>query len=177
LYAQQQLQLLPKEKSSVLSLNQINTLEIEVSPDGENLTYVKQYVNNNIPLGDVFGKIIEQVKTDKQGTSRTIIYCQIIKQCAILWRIFKLELAYDIYLNGSGLVKDFLVQMFHSGTPKSTKELILDNTAKANGHIRIIICTIAFVGMGIDCKGVRRVIHFGPSSNIESYVQQCGRPG
>jgi ATP-dependent DNA helicase RecQ len=67
--------------------------------------------------------------------------------------------------------------MFHSGTPKSTKELILDNTAKANGHIQIIICTIAFVGMGIDCKGVRRVIHFGPSSNIESYVQQCGRPG
>ena len=161
---------------SILSLNRGNTLEIEVSPDRENLIYVKQYVDNNIPLGDVFGKIIEQVKTDKQVTSRTIIYCQTIKQCAILWRIFKLELADDMYLNESGFAKDCLVQMFHSGTPESTKELILDNISKTNGHVRIIICTIAF-GMGIDCKGDHRVIHFGPSSNMESYVQECGRVG
>lgn len=161
---------------SVLGLNRQNTLEIEVSPDRENLRYVKQYVDNSIPLGDVFGKIIEQVRTEKQRTPRTIIYCQTIKKCAILWRIFNLELADDLYLQKSGLVKDCFVQMFHSGTPKSTKELILDNISRMNGHIRVLICTIAF-GMGIHCKGIHRVIHFGPSSNIESYVQECGRAG
>ena len=30
---------------------------------------------------------------------------------------------------------------------------------------------------GVNCKGVYRVIHFGPSLNIESYVQECGRAG
>ena len=29
----------------------------------------------------------------------------------------------------------------------------------------------------VNCKGVYRVIHFGPSLNIESYVQECGRAG
>ena len=40
----------------------------------------------------------------------------------------------------------------------------------------MVICTIAF-GMGIDCVYVRQVIHWGPSSDIESYVQECGRAG
>ena len=123
-----------------------------------------------------FNWLVMEAQANGMKMEQTIIYCQTIKQCAILWRIFKLELADDMYLNESGFAKDCLVQMFHSSTPKSTKELILDNISKTNGHIQIIICTIAF-GMGIDCKGVHRVIHFGPSSNIESYVQECGRAG
>jgi superfamily II DNA helicase RecQ len=66
--------------------------------------------------------------------------------------------------------------MFHAGTPNSTKSLILENILQHDGHIRILICTVAF-GMGVNCKGVYRVIHFGPSLNIESYVQECGRAG
>eukprot|EP00794_Sanderia_malayensis_P001822 gene1822-2046_t len=31
--------------------------------------------------------------------------------------------------------------------------------------------------MGIDCKGVHRIIHFGPSKSIEAYLQECGRAG
>ena len=31
--------------------------------------------------------------------------------------------------------------------------------------------------MGVDCRGVNRVIHFGPSKNVESYVQETGRAG
>ena len=38
------------------------------------------------------------------------------------------------------------------------------------------MATIAF-GMGVDCKGVCRTIHFGPSKNIESYIQETGRAG
>ena len=26
--------------------------------------------------------------------------------------------------------------------------------------------------MGVDCKGVKTIIHYGPSKNLESYVQQ-----
>ena len=31
--------------------------------------------------------------------------------------------------------------------------------------------------MGINCRGVHRVIHFGPSYDIEMYVQECGTAG
>lgn len=31
--------------------------------------------------------------------------------------------------------------------------------------------------MGIDCKGVYRTIHFGPSKSIEAYIQETGRAG
>eukprot|EP00794_Sanderia_malayensis_P014542 gene14542-16045_t len=31
--------------------------------------------------------------------------------------------------------------------------------------------------MGIDCKKVSRIIHFGPSNNIECYIQESGRAG
>ena len=31
--------------------------------------------------------------------------------------------------------------------------------------------------MGVDCKGVYRTIHFGPSKNIESYIQETGWAG
>ena len=44
------------------------------------------------------------------------------------------------------------------------------------GHIRILISTIAF-GMGVNCKSVQQVIHFGPSKSLQSYVQESGRAG
>ncbi len=42
--------------------------------------------------------------------------------------------------------------------------------------LRVVIATIAF-GMGLDCPNVRRVLHWGPSSDIELYLQETGRAG
>ena len=33
------------------------------------------------------------------------------------------------------------------------------------------------IWLGVDCSGVKRVIHFGPPNDIETYVQQTGRAG
>ena len=40
----------------------------------------------------------------------------------------------------------------------------------------MLIATIAF-GMGVDGKWVHRVIHYGPTKNVESYIQEIGRAG
>ena len=45
-----------------------------------------------------------------------------------------------------------------------------------DGDLRILICTVAF-GMGVNCKGVRRTIRFGPSKSVELYDQECDRAG
>ena len=36
--------------------------------------------------------------------------------------------------------------------------------------------TIAF-GMGVDCSNVKQIIHWGPASDLDSYVQGCGVAG
>ena len=57
----------------------------------------------------------------------------------------------------------------------SVKDHILSNTTSVNGHIRILICIIAF-GMGVNCQYITH-IHFGGSKCIESYIQESGRVG
>ena len=42
--------------------------------------------------------------------------------------------------------------------------------------LRVVVATIAF-GMGIDCPNVRRVIHWGPSTDVELYLQETGHAG
>ena len=60
--------------------------------------------------------------------------------------------------------------MMHSGSPASVKNHVLDQFGDNSKCLRILIAMIAY-GMGVNCKGVMRVIHFGPSKSIEVYMQ------
>ena len=68
-----------------------------------------------------------------------------------------------------------MVNMYTSSTDPVVKNIIMQQFCKKQNP-RILIATVAF-GMGIDCKDVRQVIHFGPPVDIESYVQETGRAG
>ena len=63
--------------------------------------------------------------------------------------------------------------MMHSGSPPSVKTHVLDQFGDSTKNVRILIATVAY-GMGIDCKGVTQVIHFGPPQTIEAYMQESG---
>ena len=56
------------------------------------------------------------------------------------------------------------------------KKHTFDNISWCNGHIRVIACTPASE-MGMNCKGVHHVVHFGPAKNLQCYVQECERAG
>ena len=66
--------------------------------------------------------------------------------------------------------------MMHSTSPDSVKDHILKQFSDGNGHLRVLFATIVY-GMGVNCKNVWRVIHFGPSKSIESYMQESGQCG
>lgn len=42
--------------------------------------------------------------------------------------------------------------------------------------LRVVIATVAF-GMGLDCPCVREIIDWGPSEDIDMYVQEIGHAG
>ena len=141
------------------------------SPNKENITYSVEYVQKDFDLELYFSWLVEELKERKEKCDRTIIYCQTINQCSLLYAMLKGLLGQHNMSSDSTLL-----EMLHSCTPLSKKQKILQSFTEESGSVRVLIATIAF-GMGIDCKAVRRVIHFGPSKNIESYAQETGRAG
>ena len=67
--------------------------------------------------------------------------------------------------------------MYTRASTIEMKEKVLQSFTKiVDCNLRIVIATSAF-GMGIDCKDIRRIIHWGAPSTLEQYVQESGRGG
>lgn len=66
--------------------------------------------------------------------------------------------------------------MFCACTTTNVKDSILNSFRNPQSVLRIVVATVAF-GMGLDCPNVRRIIHWGPSSDLEQYLQETGRAG
>ena len=62
-----------------------------------------------------------------------------------------------------------LVDMFSACTHPDVKESIVSTFSIPHSTLRVVVATIAF-GMGIDCPNVQRVIHWGPSMDVELYL-------
>ena len=73
------------------------------------------------------------------------------------------------------LSKFRLVEMFTSCTPIGVKDQIISSFTKET-ILSVVISTVAF-GMGINCCGVKKIVHFGPPDNVESYIQETGCAG
>lgn len=150
--------------------------EIKDSPNKLNITYAVEYLAQDADLQDYFGWLIDELKLKQEETTRTIIYCQTIKQCAMLYNIFKGLLGEHMFVGNKEDPKCVIVEMLHSCTPAANKDNILQSFQLKRGTIRVLIATIAF-GMGVDCKAVHNIIHIGPPKSIEAYMQETGRAG
>lgn len=69
-----------------------------------------------------------------------------------------------------------LVDMFTACNTPTLKNSIISSFSQPRSRLRVVIATVAF-GMGIDCPNVRQVIHWGPPSDPEMYIQETGRDG
>ena len=69
-----------------------------------------------------------------------------------------------------------MVDCYTKCTEDEIKDVILKNCKEPNSVLCVIIATAAF-GMGVDCMSVTRIIHWGPPSDVETYIQLTGRSG
>uniref|UniRef100_A0A1X7TS72 DNA 3'-5' helicase n=1 Tax=Amphimedon queenslandica TaxID=400682 RepID=A0A1X7TS72_AMPQE len=100
------------------------------------------------------------------------LYFKKLVDCGLLFQLFKSMLG-DEMSDPIGapfqLPQYRMVDCFTKCTKDEIKDSILRNCKETNSVLRVIIATAAF-GMGVNCVGVTQVIHWGPPSDVETYI-------
>eukprot|EP00794_Sanderia_malayensis_P002204 gene2204-2509_t len=143
-------------------------LQIIESPQRKNIRYsvFKMKEDNSSNLVDFLAKLL---KKDGMQSERTIIFCRKLSHVRSLYQKLNDELC-TVFPNEKPYEK------YQGNTDEDVKVKITDSFAKADGHVRVLIASIAF-GMGVDCKSLHHVIHYGPPTDIDYYCQETGRAG
>ena len=127
-------------------------------------------------MSHYFSWLADEILEKGTLATTTIIYCQTIKECALVYTTAKILLSEKIYEDlMQQQPKRVSLEMLHSSSPANNKEHILESLQSETGCIRVLF-TIAF-GMGVDCKQVHRTVHFGPAKNVGAYIHESGRAG
>eukprot|EP00795_Rhopilema_esculentum_P010035 gene10035-18672_t len=66
--------------------------------------------------------------------------------------------------------------MFHGATDDMKKSEITDSFADADGKYEFYVPLLVF-SMGVDCKDLHFIIHYGPPTSIDDLCQEAGRAG
>ena len=116
----------------------------------------------------------------KEGSNcaKVLIYCRKYDEVSLMYSMFRQQLGAH-FTNPEGavnLVKYRLVDMFSKCTETQVKNEIVTAFVNPASNLRVVIATVAF-GMGLDCPCVRQIIHWGPSQDVDMYVQERGRAG
>ena len=148
-----------------------------LSPDRPNI-HLGVWKLSPSDVSTFFAPLIRQLMVKRINCGRVFVYCQKISVCAGFYLTFMQELAdFAYWPYGADQISDNrLVRMFHSGTPEYNKEIILRSLEEPNGVCRVLFATSA-VGMGVDVQGLHYVVHYGPPSSTEHYMQEIVRAG
>ncbi|XP_066923247.1 ATP-dependent helicase wrn-1-like [Clytia hemisphaerica] len=139
------------------------------SPGKQNITYTLHTVNHK-NVDKIFQPLIEELRIHKYDCERVVIFSNGDNVVDIFGSFdYILREEYPMYETRP-------YAMYHSTTEEPIKQHIVESFQDPNGTIRILMATIAF-GMGIDCKNLHHVIHFGPPADLDSYFQESGRAG
>ena len=163
-----------KEICHALGMN--NPVIVAQSPNKSNIIYSVCKKGND--MEETFAPLLEELRNKRNLMDRTLIFCQRYDDVTSIYQYFITKLDNDALHphHAPNLVKYRLVDMFTACTHPSVKQAILTAFTNPESPLRVLVATIAF-GMGIDCRNIRCVIHWGPPHDIESYLQETGRAG
>eukprot|EP00111_Clytia_hemisphaerica_P014045 TCONS_00041332-protein len=119
----------------------------------------------------IFAPYVTDIANNGFEATRVIVFCRTSHNLRKLFSLFdgKFSSYYPDPLSRP-------YARFHSRTQIEVKSMINKSLSDPNGKVRFLMATIAF-GMGIDCKGLHTVIHFGTPSDMDDYFQESGRVG
>lgn len=152
-----------------------NPVVVALSPDRPNLmlSVVK------LPkIEDYTKQLSQDLRLSKMSYPKTIIFCHCYQDVSGMYSNLIHYLGIDKteppgYPN---VLKYRLVSMYSRATTPEMKEKIISAFTQQHTVLRVVIVTTAF-SMGLDCPDVHQVVHWGPSGDIEHYVQEIGRAG
>ena len=115
----------------------------------------------------------------KENFPKMIIFCRRFEDCSEFYLLFKQCLGPNFThpVDAPSCLSKFrIVDMYTNCTHEDVKKQIIQSFSSIGSHLRIVIATIAF-SMGLDIPDVRQILHWGPSDDFESYIQETGRAG
>ena len=116
--------------------------------------------------------IILDVAVRGIAADKSIVFCPTYSDCSMMFEVLVDELGQRdcLYVDRSDVT---VFNIFTAATDAKVKDLILTEFVTPNTPLCIVVATVAF-GMGLDVPSIRRIIHWGPSRSIETYVQESG---
>lgn len=142
------------------------------SPHRSNFRYTVINVIADKP-SEVLSSLIDELKSKGREMRRVLVFCQRLNHVRSLYRSIDSQMESFKQKEGSSLQ---LYEKYQGNTDEHKKELITTSLATTNGDVRLLIATVAF-GMGVDCKDLDLIVHYGPPSDIDNYCQETGRAG
>lgn len=140
------------------------------TPEKSNIYFKSVSIKNNDP--DLFLKsILVDLQSNVYKAKRVIVFCRTVGDVNEVFGSIHAELS-QLYPTYS----ERPYAMFHANTEDYIKEFVTNSFSTIHGTVRVLVATIAF-GLGIDCKGLQTVIHYGPPASLDDYFQESGRCG
>ena len=92
---------------------------IAETPNKSNIIYSVHYISKDDKLDEIFKSIIVENLLEKgKDCERTIVYCQTIRQCSMIYSVLKEIIGAANYLDLTNKRK-VLLEMLHSCTPSA----------------------------------------------------------
>ncbi|CAH3188689.1 unnamed protein product, partial [Porites evermanni] len=107
--------------------------------------------------------VMNELEQKQLDCPKVLVYVRDYQRCSEIYHLFMQSLGAKAYFPpcANKTPKNRMVAMYHSGTSPSIQEIVLASLKDPNGKVRIIIATSA-LGMGVDIKGLHRIINYGP---------------
>ena len=151
---------------------------VKASPNRSNVFLeVRERLPSNygkLSYQEILKDVAKGLMEKRDDYPMTVIYMRVEHYCGYAFEYFNM-LIENPYV-GEVAVNSRLFAEFHASTSTRMREDILQEIKKENPRIRVIFATAA-LGMGVNAPAITQVIHIGPPSSMENYIQEVGRAG
>eukprot|EP00794_Sanderia_malayensis_P001809 gene1809-2027_t len=140
------------------------------NPNRQNIRYSLINLTENNQCGNL-SWLLDRIEKEGKKASRAIVFSQNRNLVHSLYGMCEEKFG-EQYPHYDERPYD----MFHADIDNQIKEHIIREFGKSDGVIKLLFATVAF-GMGIDCKDLHEIIHYGPPHDVDDYCQETGRAG